>query len=387
MRTYPAAVATLIAAPRSSAARVWAAPSAWRAWRSGPSRRRASSGRSGLPSCCRSAASAAHAVTASAGRPVAAHSCPQQSRPLSRLPRSPARMAIWRTSRRCAAASPVAGPQVQDHHVRQHVLFVLHGAGLPGLGKRCRADLIGGSQVPRGDQRAGQDVAGPPDKHAGNAGRDLRGLPGCLYRAAWVIGGHGGKAEDAQGQDLSGPVADFPGYGQRLAGIGGRVGGAAQVTQCHRPPHQTVSQRPGWPPARGRVAQRREVLQRPGRARREQRGKAEPQMHSAPLIAARLVAFGDLTSSAYWLARWPRSNDHQPSAAASRSAIAWSWSIVQASTCRIRASSASSRRAGAASSSTVCSPAAPCSAICSAYPACAAATASASPASSSRTAP
>ena len=110
MRAYSAAVARLMAWPRSSAACVRAGPSARRASRRGSCRWSQPSGRSGCdgtenPSRPWSTTTAAHTVTASAQRPVKAHRYPQQSRSSSSRARAPVRRAVWSPSRRCAAAS------------------------------------------------------------------------------------------------------------------------------------------------------------------------------------------------------------------------------------------------------------------------------------------
>jgi hypothetical protein len=46
-------------------------------------------------------------------------------------------------------------------------------------------------------------MAGPPGKHAGHPGGDLRGLPGQLHRAVQVTAGPGDGTEDAQGVDVA----------------------------------------------------------------------------------------------------------------------------------------------------------------------------------------
>ena len=110
IRAYSAAVSRLIAAPRCSAARARSAPSACRALPRASSRQRASpGGPAPPPACCWVWTSrAAHIVTASACRPVAAHSIAQYHRPLTAMSnQSPARMAAWSPSRRCAAASRI----------------------------------------------------------------------------------------------------------------------------------------------------------------------------------------------------------------------------------------------------------------------------------------
>ena len=160
-RAYSAAVARLIAAPRSSAARVRAGPSACRASRS-DSRRRSSAGQARRPPRRNSAAVAAHTVTASAGRPVAAHRYPQQSRPLPSSSQPPVRAAIWSASRRCAAASstrPACRSKVAICGSRPTRFRQV--ARVPGPGQPRRAHLLGGGQVPGPDQHAGQEVAAP----------------------------------------------------------------------------------------------------------------------------------------------------------------------------------------------------------------------------------
>ena len=94
-----------MAAPRSPAARAAAGPSCSLAfrWSSSRSARFLVSYGSGHGPL--SADAAAHAVIASAGRPVAAHRWPQQSRLTRTMGRSPVCMPIWSSSRRCAVAS------------------------------------------------------------------------------------------------------------------------------------------------------------------------------------------------------------------------------------------------------------------------------------------
>jgi len=107
VRAYSAAAAMFIAAPRSSAARARASPSVCLAWSSGSARRPSSEGGSMNPCFRASAARAAHIVMASAGRPVAAHRCPQQSRPLNVSAWLPIRPATLSDCRRCSVASSI----------------------------------------------------------------------------------------------------------------------------------------------------------------------------------------------------------------------------------------------------------------------------------------
>jgi hypothetical protein len=87
-------------------------------------------------------------------------------------------------------------------------------------------------------------------------------------------------------------------------------------------------------------------------------------MHHPSLPGSARPATSD--SSRYWPASRPRSNHHQTSASASRTASAASRAIAQASTWRTVASSASSHRAAATSPTLDCSPAAASSATRSA---------------------
>ena len=267
-RAYSAAVARLIAAPRSSAARVRSGPSACRAWRCGPCRRRSSSGESGLL-VLQDAARAAQTVTASAERPVAAHSCPQQSRALPVSFQWPVRVASWSNSRRCAAASGRRPASSSNVTISPAGPLDDQVAGVPGPGQGRRADGLGGGQVPGLDQHRGQVVADPPGCRAGDAVGDLLGLPGQPHGPVLVAGAKGGGAEVRQGYRLRGRVPELPGHGQGTAGLLGRLGAPAQRGQCYRPAGQAVGQHPGRPPPGGRVPQRGEMAQRHGRISRE----------------------------------------------------------------------------------------------------------------------
>ena len=109
----------------------------------------------GTPRARKSAADAAHTVTASAWRPVAAHRCPQQSRPSSSVTQAAGPhgdLECFPQVRRGVLGA--ARPQVQIRHLRQQARLVPQVARLPGPGQPRRADTLGGGQVPGLDQHA-----------------------------------------------------------------------------------------------------------------------------------------------------------------------------------------------------------------------------------------
>ena len=194
--TYSAAVAALIAAPRSTAARAASVPSACRASCSASRRRTTHGIVSVTPDwLARSSASlAASSVTASAGRPVAAHRYPHLSRMLPASNQLPVRRLTWRASRRCRAASSARPARRSRSAIASAGGPGSTGRRRPGSGPAPLRHVLGGGCIPHLDQHGGQQVLACAGELAAEVGRDLPGLPGesdGAVRVAGVAGGDG----------------------------------------------------------------------------------------------------------------------------------------------------------------------------------------------------
>ena len=206
-----------------------------------------------------SAACAAHTVTASAGRPVAAHSSPQQSRALSSSSQSPVRVSSWSASRRCAAASwrrPASRSKITIIDSRP---AWFHRS--PASRDRARAAAQTGSAAARSPASIsthGQDVAAPP-------GYPSRGLPAVICPACRASRTARSRSPASMAATARLPrastsptgYAELPGHRQGTAGLVGRLGVPAHLGNApDRPARPSASARARPPLARPRPAAR-----------------------------------------------------------------------------------------------------------------------------------
>ena len=353
MRAYSAAVARLIAAPRSSAAR-------------------ARAGSEHLPGCAqRLPAGGAHSAGAS-GQPLvpqergirgphrdglggapgrgaqvpAAVQAVEQPRD-----RTPVRTAIWSASRRCAAASSARPARRSRIAIRGQ-----QGRQVPQV-----ARVPGPRPAPPrrpARRRPGRRPRSAPSSGAGcspaQRGRGCRPGSAAACRASRTAPSRSpacqaATAEAGQGQHLAGRVADLAGQGQRRGGHRSAASATRPMfsSVTDRPPRR-VGQRPGrprrsasasrtavkWPSAPARSA---ENSRPPGRARTARR-----TTRRCPARRARRPR----RSSGHWPASRPRSSHHGPARPPAAAPRPRSWSMAQASTWRRVASSASSQPRG-----------------------------------------
>ena len=220
-------------------------------------------------------------MTASAQRPVAAHRYPQRSRPSSSSSQPPVRAVIWSDSRRCAAASWIAArPQVQVRHRSQQFRQVLQVARLPGPGQPCRADALGGGQVPGRGQHGGQGAAALPGSPAGNVGRDLLRPAGPAARRRRGRRRDGRRRRGRTGPAPPRPGSQAPGPGPASGGRRRppRRSGPGSTASRDRPARQSASARDG---ARSAMASRSAVRWPSAPARSPEYSAVSPSQNCA----------------------------------------------------------------------------------------------------------
>ena len=208
--------------------------------------------------------------------------------------------------------------------MRQQDRLVPQVARVPGTGPGAAAPTRSAAARSPALISTGQHLAAHPDEPAGDPGRDLPGLPGQLHRLVMVAGVHSGVS---RGQP--GPAAPRP--GSRSPGPAPASGGHRSAASASRPMFSNATDRPARASASARdgprsaAASRTAVKWPSAAARSAENSAAQPSQNCAahhPSLpgSARPAA----CAAAVLAGSRPRSNHHQPSATASRSARAGS---------------------------------------------------------------
>ncbi len=198
------------------------------------------------PLVCRSAAYAAHSRDGLGGRPVAAHRCPQPSRPSSAPTAAGLERELSCLPQVRRGVAGAAGLQVQVCHHRQQRAQGRTGRPRPGPGPAWRRRPARRRPGPR--PRPGTRPAGnrTPGRAEPGMPRDLLGLPGQLHGTVRVAGIRGGDGRDPYGMRLGGWVAQLTGHGQGAAGHPAASGTRPRLAKVtDRPARQSASARDG----------------------------------------------------------------------------------------------------------------------------------------------